>query len=121
VVRRRGHAEHVRRHHHGPRRDDPGRARPGTWREHQPRRDIDVRADPRLGPEIPGQNVANPIATVWAGALLLDSLGEFEAAEGVVRAIERTIAYGVVTRDMGGASSTSGVGDHLVRLLQRRG
>ena len=72
-------------------------------------------------PKYRGLNVANPIATVWAGALLLDHLGEHEAADGVVRAIEQTIADGVVTRDMGGASSTSGVGDHLVALLGRRG
>ncbi len=72
-------------------------------------------------PKYRGRNVANPIATVWAGALLLDSLGEHEAADGVVRAIEQTIADGVVTRDMGGASSTSGVGDHLVQLVGRRG
>lgn len=72
-------------------------------------------------PKYRGLNVANPIATVWAGALLLDSLGEHEAAGGVVAAIEQTIADGVVTRDMGGAASTSGVGDHLVQLLGRRG
>jgi 3-isopropylmalate dehydrogenase len=71
-------------------------------------------------PKYRGKNLANPIATVWAGALLLDSLGEHEAADGVVRAIEQTIADGIVTRDMGGASSTSGVGDHLVHLLERR-
>jgi 3-isopropylmalate dehydrogenase len=71
-------------------------------------------------PKYRGQNVANPIATVWAGSLLLDTLGEHEAAEAVVRAIEQTIADGVVTRDMGGSATTSDVGDHLVDLLGQR-
>ena len=71
-------------------------------------------------PKYRGQNVANPIATIWAGSLLLDSLGEHEAASAVVTAIERSIADGVVTRDMGGSASTSDVGDHIVRLLGRR-
>jgi 3-isopropylmalate dehydrogenase len=72
-------------------------------------------------PKYRGMNVANPIATVWAGALLLDSLGEHAASAGVVAAIEQTIADGVVTRDMGGAASTSDVGNHLARLVGRRG
>jgi len=72
-------------------------------------------------PKYRGMNVANPIATVWAGSLLLDSLGEYEAAGAVVAAIERTIADGVVTRDMNGTATTSGVGDHLVEILGSRG
>jgi len=71
-------------------------------------------------PRYRGMNVANPIATIWAGSLLLDSLGEHEAAAAIVTAIERSIADGVVTRDMGGTASTSDVGDHLVRQLGGR-
>ena len=68
-------------------------------------------------PKYKGLNVANPIATVWAGSMLLDHLGEHEAAAAVLKAIERSIADGVVTRDMGGTATTSSVGDHLADIL----
>jgi tartrate dehydrogenase/decarboxylase/D-malate dehydrogenase len=69
-------------------------------------------------PKYRGLGVANPIATIWAGGLLLDHLGEHEAAEGVVRAIEGTIHDGVVTRDLGGAAKTADVGDHIAALIR---
>ncbi len=68
-------------------------------------------------PKYRGLNRANPIATIWAGSMLLDHLGEQEAASAVLRAIERSIAEGVVTKDMGGHASTSDVGDYLSRSI----
>jgi 3-isopropylmalate dehydrogenase len=68
-------------------------------------------------PKYRGMNVANPIATIWAGSMLLDHLGEPEAASAVVRAIERSIADGVVTKDMGGRAGTSDVGDHIAKII----
>jgi 3-isopropylmalate dehydrogenase len=68
-------------------------------------------------PKYRGLNVANPIATIWAGSMLLDHLGEPEAASAVVRAIERSIADGVVTKDMGGRAGTSDVGDHITKII----
>jgi 3-isopropylmalate dehydrogenase len=70
-------------------------------------------------PKYKGQNKVNPIATIWAGALLLDQLGEKEAADAVVRAIEQNIVNGEVkTYDMGGSSTTSDVGDDIARLIR---
>ncbi|MCK9299196.1 3-isopropylmalate dehydrogenase [Methanoculleus sp. YWC-01] len=69
-------------------------------------------------PKYRGQDVANPLATVWAGSMLLDHLGEHEAAAAVLRAIERSILEGYVTRDMGGAKKTSEVGRHLASLVR---
>ncbi len=70
-------------------------------------------------PKYKGQNKVNPIATIWAGALLLDQLGEKEAASGIVRAIEQNIASGEVkTYDMGGSNTTSDVGDDIARLIK---
>ncbi|WP_067049522.1 isocitrate/isopropylmalate dehydrogenase family protein [Methanofollis ethanolicus] len=69
-------------------------------------------------PKYKGLGVANPIATIWAGGLLLDHLGEHEAAEGIVRAIEGTIHDGVVTRDLGGAAKTADVGDHIAARVR---
>ncbi|MDK2890378.1 MAG: tartrate dehydrogenase/decarboxylase / D-malate dehydrogenase [Methanoculleus sp.] len=69
-------------------------------------------------PKYRGQDVANPLATVWAGSMLLDHLGEHEAAAAVLRAIERSILDGFVTRDMGGAKKTSEVGRYLAALVK---
>jgi 3-isopropylmalate dehydrogenase len=70
-------------------------------------------------PKYKGQNKVNPIATIWAGALLLSQLGEKEAASGIVRAIEQNIVNGdVKTYDMGGVSKTSDVGDDIARLVK---
>jgi 3-isopropylmalate dehydrogenase (EC 1.1.1.85) len=69
-------------------------------------------------PKYKGLGVANPFATIWAGSMLLDHLGESTAATAVLKAIEESIADGVTTRDMGGNSSTSEVGDSVARCVQ---
>jgi tartrate dehydrogenase/decarboxylase/D-malate dehydrogenase len=69
-------------------------------------------------PKYKGLGVANPIATIWAGSMLLDHLEEHEAAAGVLAAIEQSIAEGKVTRDMGGWSTTSSVGDHIAEIIR---
>jgi tartrate dehydrogenase/decarboxylase/D-malate dehydrogenase len=56
-------------------------------------------------PDIYGKNIANPIATIWAGAMMLDFLGNgdarYQAAhDGILAAIEQTIASGPKTPDM---------------------
>lgn len=68
-------------------------------------------------PKYRGKNVANPIATIWAGSLLLDHLGEAEAAAAVLKAIESVIRAGTVTRDMGGSATTSGVGEAVAQAI----
>ncbi len=45
-------------------------------------------------PKYKGQNKVNPIATIWAGALLLEHLGQAEAAKDIVSAIERNLFEG---------------------------
>ncbi len=58
-------------------------------------------------PDIAGTGVANPVAAMWAGAMMLDHLGEREAADRIVRAVEQVLAEGAVrTPDLGGASTT---------------
>ncbi|HQD25504.1 MULTISPECIES: isocitrate/isopropylmalate dehydrogenase family protein [Methanoculleus] len=69
-------------------------------------------------PKYRGQDVANPLATIWAGSMLLDHLGEHDAAAAVLRAIERSIRDGYVTRDMGGAMKTSEVGRKIAELVK---
>jgi tartrate dehydrogenase/decarboxylase / D-malate dehydrogenase len=58
-------------------------------------------------PDIAGTGTANPIGQVWAGAMMLEHLGQPEAAADVMRAIEHALAStGTKTRDVGGTSST---------------
>ncbi|HZD42639.1 MAG TPA: isocitrate/isopropylmalate dehydrogenase family protein [Methanomicrobiales archaeon] len=68
-------------------------------------------------PKYKGLNVANPLATIWAGSMLLDHLGEHEAADAVLAGIETTIRDGVVTKDMGGSAGTDAVGDHIAQAI----
>ncbi|KPG95588.1 tartrate dehydrogenase [Pseudomonas sp. RIT-PI-q] len=72
-------------------------------------------------PDIFGQNIANPIAMIWSGALMLDFLGdgpEFRAAhDGIMQAIETVIAQGPKTRDLGGQGSTQEVGQAIADAL----
>ena len=69
-------------------------------------------------PKYKGLNKVNPIATIWAGAMLLEILGEVQAAGGVMRAIERNLLEGKVrTFDLGGTSTTSEVGSDISRRI----
>lgn len=70
-------------------------------------------------PKYKGLNKVNPIATIWAGALLLDQIGEKEASSAIVNAIEQNIVNGKVkTYDMGGSDKTSDVGNDIARLIK---
>jgi len=71
-------------------------------------------------PKYKGMGVANPMATIWAGSMLLDHLGEHEAAEGVLKALGQSILDGVVTKDMGGSSRTTDVGDYVAALVRKQ-
>jgi tartrate dehydrogenase/decarboxylase/D-malate dehydrogenase len=72
-------------------------------------------------PDIFGKNIANPIAMIWSGALMLDFLGdgpEFRAAhDAIMQAIETVIAQGPKTRDLGGQGSTQEVGQAIADAL----
>ena len=59
-------------------------------------------------PDIAGRGIANPIATIWAGAMMLDHLGERAAHDSILGAIERVIGdRRVKTPDLGGTSTTA--------------
>lgn len=63
-------------------------------------------------PDIYGKNIANPIATIWAGAMMLDFLGNGDerfqqAHNGILAAIEEVIAHGPKTPDMKGSATYS--------------
>jgi tartrate dehydrogenase/decarboxylase/D-malate dehydrogenase len=59
-------------------------------------------------PDIAGKGIANPIASIWAGAMMLDHLGEHGAHDSILRAIERVIGdERVKTPDLGGRATTA--------------
>ncbi len=69
-------------------------------------------------PDIAGQGIANPMAQILTGAMMLRHLGEDGAADDVEKAVEDTLRVGeVLTPDLGGNSTTSAVGDHLAELV----
>jgi tartrate dehydrogenase/decarboxylase/D-malate dehydrogenase len=68
-------------------------------------------------PDIAGRGIANPVGAIWSAALMLESLGEAEAATRLMRALETVCRDGPRTRDVGGTSSTSEVGDAIARTV----
>mgnify|MGYP001091174384 CR=1 FL=1 len=69
-------------------------------------------------PDIAGQGIANPIAQVAAGAMMLRHLGQGAAADAVERAVAAVLAAGEVrTPDLGGSASTADMGAALVATL----
>lgn len=70
-------------------------------------------------PDIAGQGIANPIASIWSGQLLLDFLGEHEAATLLMLTIENVLAKGQVrTPDLGGTATTKQLGQTIRKQLQ---
>lgn len=69
--------------------------------------------------DITGKGVANPIATFWTGAMLLEHLGEQDAAVRLMRAVERVTADpSLHTPDLGGSATTRQVTDAVVAALR---
>ena len=65
-----------------------------------------------------GKGLANPVAQIWTGALMLEHLGHAEAAQAVVSAIERVVEEGkTLTRDLGGKATTAEVGQAIAALV----
>jgi len=69
-------------------------------------------------PDIAGRRIANPLATIWSGALMLEHLGHRAAAADVVRAVERVILEGPHTPDMKAKASTAQVGAAVAEAVR---
>lgn len=70
-------------------------------------------------PDIAGKGIANPLATIWAGQMLLEFLGETEAAALLMRAVEAVTADGrVLTPDLGGTATTEQVGSAVAEAVK---
>ena len=70
-------------------------------------------------PDIAGQQLANPLATVWSAAQMLEFLGYQKWSDRLIEIIEEMLVEKkVLTPDLGGTAKTSQVGDEVVRKLQ---
>ncbi len=66
-------------------------------------------------PDIAGKGIANPIGAIWAGALMLDHLGQRPLHDRILHAIERVVASGrTLTPDLGGNATTAAVSAAIV-------
>ena len=70
-------------------------------------------------PDIAGQGIANPVASVWTAAMMLEHLGETAAGAQIESAIATTLGAGEVrTKDMGGSNSTDEMGMAVVAAMR---
>jgi isocitrate dehydrogenase (NAD+) len=70
-------------------------------------------------PDIAGKGVANPSAQMMAAAMMLDHIGELDAASRMRAAIEQVIVVeNVRTRDLGGTASTREFGDAVAERIR---
>jgi tartrate dehydrogenase/decarboxylase/D-malate dehydrogenase len=67
--------------------------------------------------DITGKGVANPVATFWTGAMMLEHLGEPQAAQRLMSAIEAVTGSGVLTPDLGGKATTAQVTRAVVERI----
>lgn len=69
-------------------------------------------------PDIAGRGIANPLAQIMSGTMMLRHLGEHEAADVIDKAVLSVVELGeTLTPDLGGTSSTSALGDAVVSAL----
>jgi tartrate dehydrogenase/decarboxylase / D-malate dehydrogenase len=87
----------------------PGSGRPGLF-------------EPVHGsaPDIAGRGIANPSGAIWSACLMLEHLGEPEAAGALMRALEDVCRDGPRTRDVGGQATTREVGAAVASNLSAR-
>ncbi|MBA4707195.1 tartrate dehydrogenase [Aquitalea aquatica] len=75
-------------------------------------------------PDIFGKNIANPIAMIWSGALMLDFLGHGQgpcraAHDAIMQAIESVLLSGPLTADLGGKASTTELGQAIAAAVSQ--
>ncbi|MFC1832951.1 tartrate dehydrogenase [Thermodesulfobacteriota bacterium] len=69
-------------------------------------------------PDIAGQGLANPIATLWSVQMMLDFLGEKDAGRALLAAVERVTEKEVFTPDLGGSETTASFTDRVLENLE---
>jgi tartrate dehydrogenase/decarboxylase / D-malate dehydrogenase len=67
--------------------------------------------------DITGKGIANPVASFWTAAQMLDHLGEAEASARLMRAVEQVTGAGILTPDVGGTANTKEVTEAVVDAI----
>ncbi len=70
-------------------------------------------------PDIAGKGIANPVGQIWSASMMLDHLGEADAAAGILAGIESVLATGgdALTRDLGGTGTTASLGEAITAAI----
>lgn len=69
-------------------------------------------------PDIVGQGIANPVGQIWSAAMMLDHLGQPQAAKAIESAIEKVLVEpSLRTRDMDGTASTEECGKAIAKTI----
>ncbi len=67
-------------------------------------------------PDIAGKGIANPIAQIWSGAMMLEFLGHTEASNAILHSIEKALSDSdKLTPDMGGSANTNELVQHILK------
>ncbi|MFK7889423.1 MAG: tartrate dehydrogenase [Granulosicoccus sp.] len=68
--------------------------------------------------DIAGKGVANPVATFWTAAQMLEHLNEHDAADRLMQAVERVCQDGIMTPDIGGTATTEEVTEAVIEAIR---
>ncbi|MFC3340590.1 tartrate dehydrogenase [Paracandidimonas soli] len=68
-------------------------------------------------PDIYGKGIANPIAMIWSGAMMLQFLGYADAHDAILKSVEDILKAGPHTPDLGGQASTQDVGKAIAQNI----
>ena len=69
--------------------------------------------------DITGKGIANPVATFWTAAQMLEHLGQPQAAARLMKAVEQVCEDGIMTPDVGGTATTQQVTDAVCEAIRR--
>jgi isocitrate/isopropylmalate dehydrogenase len=69
--------------------------------------------------DITGKGIANPVGTFWTAAEMLRWLGEEDAADKLLEAVEVVSGNGILTRDLGGSANTKEVTDAVCEEIKK--
>ena len=85
-----------------------------------PERNFPSMFEPIYGsaPDIYGKKIANPYGIILSGAMMLDFLGETEAAALITFAVKQATRRGILTPDVGGISKTKDVTEAVIQQIR---
>ncbi len=84
-----------------------------------PEKDFPSMFEPIHGsaPDIAGKNIANPIGQIWSGALMLEHIGQQQAAADIMVAVDQVTKKGILPVDLGGKATTSEIAQAVIDNL----